>query len=155
MTAAPHPIGRLGLSLGWCCITSTLSLAAPPLSGLDTAAATVDPSLACTTSSVGDLDYGRTASWVHDESPFSPSPEATSFAPDDPATTMNCLPACPASPPRPSSACSDPPVASNAEDQRTSRFGRVIRPVCCLIESMTQLESILGVEPNPCAVIHV
>lgn len=41
-------------------------------------------------------------------------------------------------------------------DQRlTSRFGRVIKPVCRLIESMAQLETLLGTEPVQSPVIDV
>lgn len=133
------------------------------MSGLDTAATTVNPSLAGSLSSVDNWDDGRTASWIHDQSSFdmpplsdSPPPSSVSAspAPDDPTTAVDLLPTSP-SPPQPSLACSDPHLVSNAEGLFTSRIGRVIRPVRQLIESMVQLESVLGVEPNSNAIIHV
>ena len=46
------------------------------------------------------------------------------------------------------------PQSSQTSDRHTSRFGRVIKPVFRLIESMAQLETILGVRPVS-TVIHV
>lgn len=133
------------------------------MSGLDTAAPTINPSLDGSLSIVGDWDDGRTASWVHDQSSRDtpslldstpPSPVSASPAPDDPTTAMDFLPTSP-SPPQPSLACPAPPLVSNVEGVLTSRIGRVIRPVRRLIESIVQLESILGAEPGSNAIIHV
>ncbi|KAL7397944.1 hypothetical protein ABVT39_002146 [Epinephelus coioides] len=93
------------------------------MSGMDTAAVTVVPSLAGSLSSVDEQDDVCTASWVCEQSSIDestcpdsspPSSEATSLASDDPTTTVG-------SPPSP--AYSGPPLASNIESQLTSWFG--------------------------------
>lgn len=114
--------------------------------GSDSAAATANPSLAGSLSSVDDWDDGRTTSWVQDQLSFEVPP-----CPVSPPLSPVVIPL---SPPRPTPACSDLALVSNVEGRLTSRFGRVIRRVCRLIESMTQLESVLGVEPSSGAIIH-
>lgn len=132
------------------------------VSGLDTAAATAEPSLADSLSSVDNWDDGHTASWVREHSSIEeppnsdgpPSPSvAASPAAGGPETALDPPTAFPALLPQPPPA--KPPQASDADGQLTSRFGRVIKPVCRLIESMAQLESILGVQSGPCPVLHV
>ena len=132
------------------------------MSGLETAAATGEPSLAGSLSSVDDWDDGRTASWVCeqssiDESPDSDCPPPPSEVPSPasrgPVGAVDSPTAVPAPPPQPSPA--NLPQASYVDSQLTSLFGRVIGPVCRLIEFMAQFESILGVEPSSRAVIHV
>ena len=128
----------------------------PEMSGLETAAATVEPSLAGSFSSVDDWDEVCTTSWVNkqsstNESPGSDCPPPPSVAASPPSDG----PATAVAPLQPTSAHSNPLHASNADSQLTSWYGRIIRPVCHLIESVAQLESIHGVEPSPHSVIHV
>ncbi|GLD47300.1 uncharacterized protein AKAME5_000150300 [Lates japonicus] len=133
-----------------------MSSAPPPsdchetvISGLNTVTGTAEPSFASSLSIVDGWDDGRTASWVHEQPTIDGSPGTDSLPPpsvvvspfsDAPAT--NSPRVIPAPLPQPSPAYSDPgikPQASNAENQLTSWFGRIIRPVCHLIESMTEL----------------
>lgn len=48
----------------------------------------------------------------------------------------------------------DPVADLSTGDRYTTRFGRVIKPVCRLIESMVQLETLFGME-SVSPVIHV
>uniref|UniRef100_A0A672Y8M8 Gypsy retrotransposon integrase-like protein 1 n=1 Tax=Sphaeramia orbicularis TaxID=375764 RepID=A0A672Y8M8_9TELE len=130
--------------------------------GFNTAAATAEPSLADSLSCADDWDDGRTASWVReqfsaDEAPNSGCPPppsvADSPAASGPATALDPPTASPALLPQPLPA--DPPQTSNTDGQLTSRFGRVIKPVCRWIESMAQFESVLGVQSGPRSVLHV
>ena len=133
------------------------------LSDLETMASTVVPSLAGPLSTA-DWDDGRTASWVHDQSAMDESCDSecpplssvvASLASDSPATAVDSATALPAPTMRISPGHSNLPQAWSADVPLTTRFGRVIRPICRLIESMTQLEAILGLEPKPHAIIHV
>ena len=99
------------------------------MSGLETATATGEPSLAGSLSSVDDWDDGRTASWVCeqssiDESPDSDCPpppsEVPSPASHGPITAVDSPTAVPAPPPQPSPAYL--PRASNVDSLFTSRF---------------------------------
>ena len=134
------------------------------MSGLGTAAATGEPSLAGSLSSVDEWADGRTASWVREQSSIDESPDSDCLPPpsevpspssDGPVTAEDSPTAVSAPSPQPSPAHSNLPQASNVDSRLASRFGRVIRPVYRLIESMAQLESILGVEQSSHAVIHV
>ncbi|XP_030592555.1 uncharacterized protein LOC115785199 [Archocentrus centrarchus] len=133
------------------------------MSGLNTAAATAEPSFAGSLSGVSDWDGGRTAAWVSEQSSLdeplgskSPSPSAVvAPAPVGPAATVDQPPVAPAPLQQPLHVYHGPPRGLDAVDRLTSSFGRVIRPVCHLIESMTQFESVLGVEPSSPTVLHV
>lgn len=139
---------------------------------LDTAAAAAEPSLAGSLLNVSEWENGRTASWVHEQSSIDDPPAQDSLLAPPPLASL--APAAPTGviDPPPASVLDQPQVFSaplpcpppassgsflrrNVEDGLTSRFGRVIRPVCRLIESMTQLETLLGFEQNSNAVINV
>ncbi|KAK0148851.1 Transposon Tf2-6 polyprotein [Merluccius polli] len=140
----------------------------------DTAAAAAEPSLAGSLLNVSEWENGRTASWVHEQSsigespaqdgllaPLHPPPASpvlaapTGVIDPPPASVLDQPQAFPALLPCPPPACSGSFQRQNVEDGLASRFGRVIRPVCRLIESMTQLDTLLGFEQNSNAVIHV
>ncbi|KAK0146085.1 hypothetical protein N1851_014656 [Merluccius polli] len=140
----------------------------------DTAAAAAEPSLAGSLLNVSEWENGRTASWVHKQSsigespaqdgllaPLHPPPASpvlaapTGVIDPPPASVLDQPQAFPALLPCPPPACSGSFQRQNVEDGLASRFGRVIRPVCRLIESMTQLDTLLGFEQNSNAVIHL
>lgn len=132
------------------------------VSGLNTAAATAEPSLAGSRLSVDSWDDSRTASWVREQSYIDGPPDSTCTPPPSvaaspanvgPASALDPSTAFPALLSRPSPV--NQPQASNADGPLTSRFGRVIKPLCRLIESMVQLEPVLGVQSGPPSVLHV
>nr|XP_061815063.1 uncharacterized protein LOC133605782 [Nerophis lumbriciformis] len=124
----------------------------------DTAAATVGTSHAGSLLSADACDDGRTDSWVHEQSSFDEpqcSESAKVVSPPDSGHIAALDPPIALSAPSLQLVPVSPPQASGAENQFASRFGRVIKPVYRFIESMVQLESILGVEPGSHTVISV
>lgn len=114
---------------------------------VDTVAVTVEPSLADSLSSVGECSDARTASWVEQQS-------TVHFPPSEAPPALSG-PGGPDIHPNPSLASSDLSQDLDMGRRLTTRFGRVIKPVCRLIESMVQLESFLGVDQGPSPVVHV
>lgn len=127
------------------------------ISELDTTAAAAGSSLAGSLSSAVGWADSRTASWVHEQSSIDGS--VSSECPLSPSLAISPALDVPAPIPVPLSqslsAHPGPQQCPTANGGLASRFGRIFRPVCRLIESMTQLESVLGVDSGPGAVIHV
>ncbi|KAM7388873.1 hypothetical protein PAMP_022882 [Pampus punctatissimus] len=118
------------------------------MSGLGTAAATGDQSLADSLLSVDNWDDGRTASWVREQSSLDEPPDpdyppppfgVPSLAFDGPVTTVDSPTAVPAPPLQPSPVHSNLPQASDADSQLTSRFWR----------AWHNLSPFLGLSPTP------
>ena len=139
---------------------STTSVHEPEVSAVDTGAATVVTSLADPLACLSDYDEDRTASWVQQ------SPTDTDLITDLPPLPEPSSPVLggfggESASPDPSIRSQPPPVdstglgKSDIGQRLISRFGRVVRPVCHLIESMTQVEALLGVEQVQSSVIHV
>lgn len=146
------------------------------MSQLETSALSVAPSMADSLQILKAWHGHRVATWVReqssigglsaaDSSPSSPAAADSasgSPAPDmiDPLPSNSPVPDVESdlviSPPEPvPSAHPGPLRVLGVDNFLTSRFGRVIRPVCRLIESMAQIESNLEVEPERRAIIHV
>lgn len=139
---------------------STTAVHESEVSAVDTGAATVVTSLADPLACLSDCDEDRTASWVHQ------SPTDTDLITDLPPLPEPSSPVLgglggESASPDPSIRSQPPPVdptglgESDIGQRLISRFGRVVRPVCRLIESMTQVEALLGVEQVQSSVIHV
>ncbi|KAL2104330.1 hypothetical protein ACEWY4_001198 [Coilia grayii] len=149
------------------CMSSSVSLSEAHLSDLSSehALPTVISALPHQDDSVAD----RTSSWVAEQSavqddldeyeaagPGSPvldgSPDASASGVAGPGdVAKHVTPPTPPEPPCNTNIPSDghlPPLP-------LSRFGRVIKPVCRLIESMTQLQTVLGGDEALGRVIHV
>lgn len=106
-------------------------------------------------SNVATCEDDRTASWVHSQMQDEQEPNAQVpvLVTDDGtvagANQSSQTPVSSSAPHR------QVPVAGlDTGDHYTTRFGRVIKPVCRLIESMVQLESLLGLDSGS-PVIHV
>ncbi|KAK0133435.1 Retrovirus-related Pol polyprotein from transposon 412 [Merluccius polli] len=121
----------------------------------------VDPTMADSLSWVSGGNDDRTASWVKEQSPVRDEdaaggrdlPTLISPALDGLAGAGTPL-SSPSSEPHVSPAIDAQPQSSHTGDRHTSRFGRVIKPVLRFIESMAQLETVLGDRPVS-TVIHV
>ncbi|CAF91604.1 unnamed protein product, partial [Tetraodon nigroviridis] len=122
--------------------------AEPVLHEADTSVADVDaasmcPSLAGFGASSSSSD--RTSAWVQQLSPPVLECDAGGGFPED---------SVPQHPPTESTVPSPAvPTESLREDQRTTRFGRVIRPASRLIETMRQVTSLFSTRPVPSPVM--
>ena len=133
-------------------------------SAIETDCGAADPTMADSLSWVRDGSDDRTASWVREQSPVRDEDDNGSRdltilmvppALDGLAGAVGVTPlSSPSSEPHVSPVIDAHPQGSQTSDRLTSRFGRVIKPVFRLIESMAQLETILGVRPVS-TVIHV
>lgn len=100
----------------------------------------------------------RTSSWVHSQLPSQQVPNSPLPVPvADDCTVAGAGAAL--SPPQSLPDCvlpvvQNPVVDPNAADHYSTRFGRIIKPVCRLIESMVQIETLLSSDSGS-AVIHV
>ena len=99
----------------------------------------------------------RTSSWVHSQLSNQEEPNAqvdVSVTDDDTVAVAGAIhsPQIPVSASEPFR--QDPVADLDTDDRYTTRLGRVIRPVRRLIESMVQLETLLGME-SVSPVIHV
>lgn len=111
-------------------------------------------------SSIGECD-DRTLSWIHQQSAADPVEDGILETPpimDVP--DVGGLAGDGASPDSPAAFPSHSfhslePENVDVDQGLTTRFGRIIKPVRRLIESMAQLETLLGVEPVQAAVIDV
>ena len=159
------------------CASSEASLSEmPEPDGSDSAVA--EPSLNDGLHLLSEADENRTTSWVLEHSSAQSDDGGTrpytsqenSSAPQELPVTDADGPHSPTLPrllqsvlPHEGSVVSLPPVCtpsrrgvgmlcqsegSLTSDHYTSRFGRVIRPVCRLIENMVQLEKLMGFEPS-------
>ncbi|XP_039543416.1 uncharacterized protein LOC120490097 [Pimephales promelas] len=100
-------------------------------------------------SHIAVCDDDRTASWVSSHS----SPSVSEAQNDLPVDHDTVTSASFSTVPVPSSS-HDPMVDNHPDDRYTTRLGRVIKPVRRLIESMVQLETLLGID-SLSPVIHV
>uniref|UniRef100_A0A669EIA0 Gypsy retrotransposon integrase-like protein 1 n=1 Tax=Oreochromis niloticus TaxID=8128 RepID=A0A669EIA0_ORENI len=111
-------------------------------------------------SSIGERD-DRTLSWIHQQSAADPVEDGVHETPpimDVP--DLGGLAGDGASPDSPAAFPSHSfhslePENVDVDQGLNTRFGRIIKPVRRLIESMAQLETLLGVEPVQAAVIDV
>ncbi|KAI2647196.1 Gag polyprotein [Labeo rohita] len=110
-------------------------------------------------SNVATCNDDRTASWMHSQLPSQQEPNLPRLA--VPVADDNTVAGAGADPspsfPNPVSnsvpVMQDPVADLNTADRYTTRFGRGIKPVRRLIESMVQLETLLGLDSGS-AVIH-
>ena len=133
-------------------------------SAIETDCGAADPTMADSLSWVSDGSDDRTASWVREQSPVRDEDDNGSRdltilmvppALDGLAGAVGVTPlSSPSSEPHVSPVIDAHPQGSQTSDRLTSRFGRVIKPVFRFIESMAQLETVLGVRPVS-TVVHV
>ncbi|KAI5625025.1 hypothetical protein C0J50_15416 [Silurus asotus] len=102
-------------------------------------------------SNVATCEDDRTASWVHSQMPDQQEPNA-----QVPVLVTGDGTEAGANHSSQTHVSSSVPHGQvlNTADHYTTRFGRVIKPVCRLIETMVQLESLLGLDSGS-PVIHV
>ncbi len=108
-------------------------------------------------SNVATCDDDRTASWVHSQLPCQqePNPHLTVPVADDNTVAGAGADPSPQNPVYDSVPVMQGPVAGlNTADRYSTRFGRVIKPVCRLIESMVQFETLFSLDSGS-TVIHV
>ncbi|XP_076743010.1 uncharacterized protein LOC143419570 [Maylandia zebra] len=111
-------------------------------------------------SSIGECD-DRTLSWIHQQSAADPVEDGVHGTPPIMGVSdLGGLAGDGASPGSPAAFPSHTfhslePKNVDVDQGLTTRFGRIIKPVRHLIESMAQLETLLGVEPVQAAVIDV
>lgn len=128
---------------------------------VDMEAASVGLSLTDSLPSVSEYDDSRTASWVQQRPPTDTGPDADLLTPSvefDPV--LGGLVGADVDLNSSTESHSNPapyaePAESDMGQRLTTRFGRVIRPVCRLIESMIQVEMLLGIEQVQSSVIQV
>lgn len=133
----------------------------PDMSVVDPGAATVVTSLADPLSYISECNENHTMSWVWEQSPS--DTDLITDPPHPPEVSSSVLSgligkgASPDSSTESQSPPIDPtdPTESDISCRLSSWFGRIIKLVCHLIESMAQVETLLDIEQVQSSVMHM